>query len=201
MSGFFAFVVTRRNCRCARKACNTAFACPSMTPPNLLLSSTQALSSVSRRMSYASIERGSIIVGFEAGTEARPDIGGALGIEPVPWAEELPFAVEASRPTDDKAMSSRREVAASSRFIRVVRLFMLFVVAIMRGKGGMQGRQLVVQQGLLAGGCGSSRRLLEEINSQRGRTDGGRVRMRLVQACGLMSVGRNYLRGACNGWW
>ena len=39
----------------------------------------------------------------------------------------------------------------------------------------MQGRQLVVQQGLLAGGCGSSRRLLEEINSQRGRTDGGRV--------------------------
>ena len=51
----------------------------------------------------------------------------------------------------------------------------------------MQGK-LVVQQGLLAGGCGSSRRLLEEINSQRGRTDGGRVRMRLVQACGLMRV-------------
>ena len=52
----------------------------------------------------------------------------------------------------------------------------------------MQGRQLVVQQGVLADGCGSSRRLLEEINSQRGRTDGGRVRMRLVQACGLMRV-------------
>jgi len=65
----------------------------------------------------------------------------------------------------------------------------------------MQGRQLVVQQGLLAGGCGSSRQLLEEINSQRGRADGGRVRMRLVQACGLMRVGRNYLRGACNEWW
>ena len=91
-----------------------------MTPPNLLLSSTQALSSVLKRMSYASIERGSIIVGFEAGTEARPGIGGALGIEPVPWAEELPFAVEASRPTDDKAMSSRREVAASSLDIKVV---------------------------------------------------------------------------------
>jgi len=91
-----------------------------MTPPNLLLSSTQALSSVLRRVSYASIERGSIIVGFEAGTEVRPGIGGALGIEPVPCAEELPFAVEASRPTDDKAMSSRREVAASSLDIRVV---------------------------------------------------------------------------------
>ena len=45
-----------------------------------------------------------------------------------------------------------------------------------------------MQLGVLAGGCGSSRRLLEEINSQRGRTDGGRVRMRLVQACGLMRV-------------
>ena len=91
-----------------------------MTPPNLLLSSTQALSSVLKRTSYASIERGSDIVGFEAGTEARPGIGGALGIEPAPWAEKLPFAVEAPGPTDDKAMSSRREVAASSLDIKVV---------------------------------------------------------------------------------
>ena len=108
MSGFFALAAMKRKSLCAVKACCTALAWVSMTPPSLLLSSSHGRRSVLMMASKASTEAGKLSAAF---------IGGELVVAAPAAAvdgADAPWAAFASKPTEVDAMSSSRLVAASS---------------------------------------------------------------------------------------
>lgn len=85
-----------------------------MTFPSLLLKSSHAFNSVLKRVSNASIDGGKLSVALDAAGAVGGAVTEVVGVAAVPLGE--PF----SKPTDEDAMSSNLDVAASSLSIVAV---------------------------------------------------------------------------------